>query len=141
MISSMTGYGRSEVTEHGITSTAEVRSINSRFLEVSAHLPRLLALRENDVKELVRKKIVRGKINLVVTLVHQNNNEAPLKINASAARAYYKLLNNLRKAVKIQEKITLDHLLKFSEVLEIDELEEGHEEEWAISEKALNKAI
>ena len=141
MISSMTGYGRGESTSKGITAFAEVRSVNSRFLEVTSRLPRTIGLRENDVKDLVRTKFVRGKVNVVITIEHANTSEVPLTVNISAAKAYYKLLSNLRKAVKIQEKVSLDHLLKFSEVLEVDEREAGDEHEWAVAEQSLRKAI
>ena len=130
MISSMTGYGRGEVTQKGVTAIAEVRTVNNRYLEVTARLPRKLSLRENEIREVVRKKINRGKINVAVTLVQENGNDAPLKINTAAVKTYYKLLNSLRKSVKIKDKITLDHLLKFSEVLQLDEFETGDEQEW-----------
>lgn len=140
MISSMTGYGQGEVSEAEITATVEVRSVNSRFLDVTARLPRTLALRENDIKELIRKKVVRGKVSAVVT-VDRESASAPLKINAAAARTYYKLLNDLRKAVKLNEKVKLEHLLRFSEVLEADETTAADEEEWSVVEKATNAAL
>jgi uncharacterized protein (TIGR00255 family) len=141
MISSMTGFGRGEASANRITATAEVRSVNNRFLEVTSRLPRTLALRENDIKELVRTKFSRGKVNVVVTLSQENGNEFPLKINAPAAKAYHKLLKELSKSVKVKEKITLDHLLHFPEVIEVDSPEESDEREWAIVQKALNKAL
>jgi len=141
MISSMTGYGRGEVNEDHTTVSVEIRTVNSRYLEVSTRLPRTIALRENEVKELVRTKFARGKVNIAIIIEHENTNEIPLKINASAAKAYHKLLETLRKEVNIDEEITLDHLLKFPEVLEIDEFESGDEREWAMVQRALLKAL
>jgi len=68
MVTSMTGYGRGEATARGITATVELRSVNSRFLEVSSRLPRTLNLRENEIKEILRRQVVRGKISVVVTV-------------------------------------------------------------------------
>ena len=65
MISSMTGYGHGEAAEEGITAIAEVRSINSRYLEVNTRLPKSLSLRENDLREIIRTKAGRGKINVL----------------------------------------------------------------------------
>jgi uncharacterized protein (TIGR00255 family) len=141
MISSMTGYGRGEATQKGITAIAEVRCVNSRFLEVTPRLPRTVTLHESDVKDLVRTKFSRGKVNVAVTIEYKNTDEIPLKINPSAAKSYYKLLESLRKAVNIKEKVTLDHLLKFSEVLQADELEEGDEHQWEVVKKAISKAL
>jgi uncharacterized protein (TIGR00255 family) len=141
MISSMTGYGHGEVTEGGITAVAEIRSVNSRYFEVNTRLPRSLSLRENDVREIVRAKAGRGKINVVVSIEREPGNGIPLKINKSAAKSYLKLLNDLRKTSGIKEKVTLDHLLKFSEVIEASELESADKKEWAVAEKALGSAL
>ena len=141
MISSMTGYGRGEVTEKRITALADLRSVNNRFLEVTARLPRTLSMRENDVKELVRTKFSRGKVNLAVTITRENDTETPLKINPAAAKAYAKLLNSLRRAAKIQGRVTLDHLMKFPEVLEIDVFDKSDEEEWSVARKAITAAL
>jgi uncharacterized protein (TIGR00255 family) len=141
MISSMTGYGRGEVTEEHVTVSAEIRTVNSRYLEFSMRLPRIIALRENEVKELVRSKFARGKINLTVNIDHENTNEIPLKINASTAKAYKALLETLQSEAKIKGEITLDHLLKFPEVLEIDEFEAGDERDWALVQRSVLIAL
>ncbi|HEV8537936.1 MAG TPA: YicC/YloC family endoribonuclease [Bacteroidota bacterium] len=141
MISSMTGYGRGEASASRVIAAVEVRSVNSRFLEVSSRLPRTMALRENDVKELVRTKFARGKVNIVVTISQENESEVPLKVNRAAARSYYKLLKELGKAVKLKEKVTLDHLLHFPEVIETDHLEDQDERHWTIAREAVMKAL
>ena len=141
MLASMTGYGRAEVSKKGMTATAEIRGVNSRFLEVSARLPRTLSQRENDVKELVRGYASRGKISVLATVIAETNGAIPLKINVGAARAYYKLLEQLRKEVKLKEPVNLSHLLQFSEVLEGGEETETSELEWRLVEQALHKAM
>jgi uncharacterized protein (TIGR00255 family) len=137
----MTGYGRGEVARRGITVAIELRSVNSRFLEVTTRLPRSLSLRENEVKEIVRKKISRGKVNLLATVDREKNGQLPLAINARAAREYYKLLNQLRKTVKLKETVKLEHLLRFSEVLEQPALDGADEDEWEVTQQALNAAL
>lgn len=138
---SMTGYGRAEVRRNGTTCTAELRSVNSRFLEVVSRLPRQLTQREGDIKELIRSRVNRGKISIALTLEKDANGEVPLTVNASAAKSYYKLLNQLRKAVKIREQVKLEHLLKFSEVLEAADAGEPDETEWEVVEEAVGQAL
>lgn len=138
---SMTGYGRSEVNRKGITCAAEARSINSRYLEVVSRLPRTLSHRENDLKELVRSLVSRGKVSLSISVDREQNGELPLSINAGAARSYYKLLTQLRKTVKIKEQIKLEHLLKFSEVLESTDASESDETEWEIVRDAVRGSL
>jgi uncharacterized protein (TIGR00255 family) len=137
----MTGYGQGEVTRNRITSLAEVRSVNSRYLEVTSRLPRTLAHRENDVKELVRARLVRGKISVAITVTEESANETALKVNTAVARAYMKLLKDLKRSVGSREKITLDHLLKFSDILEVDESGERDEKEWGVAKEALEQAL
>ena len=141
MISSMTGYGRGEITEGHVTVSAEIRTVNSRYLEFSMRLPRTIALRENELKELIRSKIVRGKINLNVNIDHENTNEIPLKINTATAKAYTSLLKTLQAETKIKGAITLDHLLKFPEVMEVNEFEAGDEKDWSLVQRSVLLAL
>jgi len=141
MISSMTGYGRGEISRAGIAAVAEIRSVNSRYLEVATRLPHSLSLRESDVKELVRRQIIRGKINVVITIERENDEEIPLRINRSAAKAYYKVLRELRKTLNIRAQVTLEHLLQFSDVLEPQEIDVSSDKEWAVAKSALTKAV
>jgi uncharacterized protein (TIGR00255 family) len=137
----MTGYGRAEISKKGITAAVEVRGLNSRYLEISTRLPRALSHRENDVKDLVKSYITRGKVSVSVSLAAETNGALPVTINVDAAKAYYKLLDRLRKEVKLKEPVTLSHLLQFSEVLASAEDNNGGEREWAVVEEALHKAF
>ena len=137
----MTGYGRGEANANGMNVAVELRSVNSRFLEVSTRLPRSLSMRENEIKEIIRKRVSRGKINLLTVVEHENDGDIPVRVNVSAAKGYYKLLNELRKTVKLKQAVRLEHLLQFSEVLEPLELENTDDKEWALVKKALSLAV
>jgi uncharacterized protein (TIGR00255 family) len=141
MIESMTGYGRGECARRGIVFTVELRSVNNRFLEISSRLPRSLSIRENDIKEIIRSKINRGKITVNVT-EQKESDGAPMAINAAAAKSYYALLNQLRKTVKIKETVKLEHLIQFSEIFESSVSEEEENAvEWGVFEEALREAV
>ncbi len=137
----MTGFGRGEASEAGVTIAVELRSVNNRFLDVAARLPRSLSVRENDVKELIRKRISRGKITVVVSSERSSNGGIPLRVNVSAAKAYYRLLKDLRKTVKLKESVKIEHLLQFTDILEQDGAVEVDELEWGLLEKALEGAL
>jgi uncharacterized protein (TIGR00255 family) len=140
MIASMTGYGRGEATSNGITVGIEIRSVNSRFLEVSTRLPRSLGLRENDIKDFLRQKISRGKINVFVTVEREADGSAPLKINPSVAKAYYALLKELRRTLKVTSPIRMEHLLQFSDIFEPVQTSTSDEKEWEVAQAALREA-
>ena len=141
LISSMTGYGRAERSKRGMTVSVETRSVNSRYLEVTTRLPRTLSHREKDVKEIIRTFMGRGSLNITVKIEKESNGETPLKVNRSAARSYYKLLNELRKTVKLRERVRLEHLLSFSEILEPIDAEEEDTKEWELVDETVREAL
>jgi uncharacterized protein (TIGR00255 family) len=137
----MTGYGHAETTKRGETVSVEVRSVNSRYLEVTARLPRALSHREKDVKEIVRSCLTRGNLNVTVKIEKESNGATPLKVNVAAARSYYKLLNQLKKSVKLRERVRLEHLLNYSEVLEPVDAVESDDKEWELVDETLRQAL
>jgi uncharacterized protein (TIGR00255 family) len=137
----MTGFGRGEIARQGITASVEVRGVNSRYLDVTTRLPRLLSQREKDIKEIVRTCVNRGSLVISVSVDEEAEGAAPMSVNKTAAKAYVKLLNDLRKAAKIKEKVRLDHLLKFSEVFEVAKDEQSDERQWGLVEEALRAAL
>lgn len=141
MIASMTGFGHAQASREGLTVAVEVRTVNSRFLETSFRLPRTLSAREGDIRELVRKRLTRGKVMLNATVERDNASELPVSINPSAARAYYRLLTELRTAVGLRETVKLDHLLRFSDVLETREAADADVAEWELFRQALDGAL
>jgi len=141
MISSMTGYGRGEVSKNRTSVVVEIRTVNSRYLEVSSRLPSSLSVRENDIKEIVRKKLGRGKVNISISITRAGGEDTALRVNEGAVKAYQRLLISLRKTAKISGEITLDHLLKFPEVLETDSPAELGEAEWSLTTRALTRAL
>ena len=115
--------------------------MNSRYLDVTTRLPRLLSQREKDIKEIVRSAVNRGSLVISVSVEEETDGTAPVTVNKAAAKAYIKLLNDLRKAAKIRETVRLEHLLKFSEVFEVAKEEQSDERQWNVVEEALRVAL
>ena len=141
MVASMTGFGRAEVSRDGINISAEVRSVNSRYLDLTLRLPRSISQREKELKDIVRTFLNRGNLNITVKIAYDSNGAIPLKVNTAAAKSYFKLLNEIRKSVKIREQVKLEHLLTFSEVLEPVEEEETDEREWELVQETVRQAL
>ncbi len=137
----MTGYGRAELSKRKMTVSVEVRSVNSRYLEVTTRLPRLLSHKEKDVKEILRSFLSRGNLNVTVKIEKESNGETPLRLNPAAAKFYYKLLNQLRKTLKIREQVKLEHLLNYSEILEPVDVEEVDTKEWELVDETIRLAL
>ena len=141
MVTSMTGFGKGEVSSGARHVSVELRSVNNRFLEIAIRLPRSLSLRENDCKDLIRKTVNRGKINVTVTVDRGGDASADVRLNADAAKAYYKLLRDLKKTLKLKEQVKMEHLLHFSEIFQQDGEEGTDEIEWEMTQKAMTAAV
>lgn len=126
MIRSMTGYGRGEVVVDGLRLAAEVRSVNHRFCELSARLPRTLGTFEHEARKIVQERSVRGKINLVVTWGEEGEDgrepTGTLTLDERAADRYMELLQALQKKYGLQGAVdvgtfaTLPNLFVWSEM-------------------------
>jgi uncharacterized protein (TIGR00255 family) len=141
MIISMTGYGKAEGDFEGKNYSIELRSVNNRFCEISLKYPRYLSSRDFQLKEIIKKKISRGKINASLNVKTDGDVGNLAKVNTDAAKYYYSMLDELRKATGIQEEIGLDQLLKFSDVLDSNDSEEVSEDEFKFLAGLLDKAL
>lgn len=141
MIISMTGYGKAEGDFEGKNYSIELRSVNNRFCEISLKYPRYLSSRDFQLKEIIKKKISRGKINASLNVKTDGSADNLAKVNTDAAKYYYSMLDELKKATGIQEEIGLDQLLKFSDVLDSNDSEEVSAEEFKFISELLDKAL
>ncbi|MDZ7332413.1 MAG: YicC family protein [candidate division KSB1 bacterium] len=138
MIVSMTGYGRGEVKNEECEIVAEVRSVNNRFLDVQMKLPRNYFHYEQEVKNIIRNYVTRGRINVYVGLkLNTEENGAGLVINREPARVYWKLLQQLKKEFKIRGRIKLEHLLQFPDIISYEEGAGANEAIWHAIEQAI----
>ncbi len=142
MIASMTGYGRGEVRYGDCEIVAEIRSVNNRFLDVQQKLPRGYFHYEQEVKNIIRNYVTRGRINVFVGLKTNNDeNGIGLGINREPARVYWKLINQLKKEFKIRGRVKLEHLLQFPDIIIYEENSGTNEATWKLIENALTIAL
>jgi len=138
----MTGYGRGEVRNGDCEIVAEVRSVNNRFLDVQLKLPRGYFHYEQEVKNIIRNYVTRGRINIFVGVKNNNDeNGNGLGINREPARVYWKLINQLKKEFKIRGRIKLEHLLQFPDIITYEENNGANEATWKLIENALTIAL
>ena len=124
MIVSMTGFGKASKTVKKISISIELRSINSKYLEVSSRLPMAISDKESEIKEIISQRISRGKIAVLLSVDRNPDKNVTLQIQPSVIKDYYKLLSGIKKATGIKEEIKLEHILKFSEIFKGEETDE-----------------
>ena len=116
MLLSMTGYGKKELQNNDILISIDLKSINSRYLEVTHKIPKLFFNEEDDILSLIRRKLNRGKviININYTLLDSKIDE--IAINHKKLNGYLKIINSLKKYKEIDSKLTIDRIFSFPDI-------------------------
>ena len=117
MLMSMTGYGKRELENSEISISVELKSINSRYLEVNHKIPRLFLDDEDAMLALVRKKLLRGKIILNVNYTLLNDNLNQINLNENKVNEYINIAKKLHKSKVFKDELTIDRLLTLPEVI------------------------
>ncbi|WP_317896581.1 YicC/YloC family endoribonuclease [Aurantibacillus circumpalustris] len=139
MIKSMTGFGKATAEYGDKTVTVEIRALNSKGADISLRLSSGLRNYELELRNDLSKQLERGKIDLSI-FVESNTVEAPIEINTTLAKAYHVQLKKL--ALELQEPLedSIQHILKFPDVLK-GERKETDENEWNVIKACVNDAI
>lgn len=126
----MTGYGRAEKTISGRTITAEVRSVNNRYLDCNIRMPRLYLFAEEGMKSLVQGTISRGKVDVFLTVVNNEGEALSVKVNEALAKSYLAALRRLREldgGGQVEWIVPVTQLARFQDVLTVEKQEEDTE--------------
>ncbi len=141
MLISMTGYGKAEILEKGSRYFVEVRSVNSRYSEISLKCPKYIYSREYEIREIVKQKISRGKINLLIMKDDSDNSNHEIALDPEALKKQISIIKDVRKKLGTKEKIKLEHVLGFSEHFLKDDEEAVDEEEFKLICSLINNAL
>ena len=114
---SMTGYGMALVKSENYMTKVEVKSVNSRYLELNLRVPKDFMSIEDKIRQEVKSKLKRGKVDLYLSYDVQNPDLQELSINKDLAKAYYRDMEDLRNTLEIEEKITLKDIVFLEGVL------------------------
>ncbi|NBW92754.1 MAG: YicC family protein [Bacteroidetes bacterium] len=140
MIASMTGYGRGEAAVRGYEAVVELKSVNSRYCEISLRSPKSLNAHEADIQRILKSTFSRGRISAFVQVSDPATVDLSIRVNAHAVKAYRSLLEEVASTAGIDEPVGLDHLLKYTDIFEADEVEEDLEAIWEATQAALSAA-
>ncbi len=141
MISSMTGYGTGIFRIEDVEVTAEIRSVNNRFLDVVVKLPRCLASYEQQVRDMIGKQISRGRVNLWVGITSGEDKYQNLSINKGLAAAYVRLAKELSEDLDLDGQLSINQLLALPDVIQSEAAENGDESAWRCAEQAVTLAL
>ena len=139
MIQSMTGYGRGKANNDSFSVEVEMRSINSRYLDIFLKLSSNLIGKDIEIRELIKNKISRGKLSVSIQTKQIKSNSISL-IDKDKLKSLLSLIKEIKKTAKINEKIKIEHLLENKEFF-LPDSSEIPEEEFNMIKDAVNSAL
>ncbi|MBQ3050186.1 MAG: hypothetical protein IJC94_09550, partial [Oscillospiraceae bacterium] len=141
MIYSMTGYGRGQQTMPERDILVEIKSVNHRFFEFSARLPRAYGFLEEKLKSYVQSRVSRGKVDVSVFIVNLDGANVEVGINTELAKGYINALRKLGEETGIGDDITLTSISRFSDIFIVRRAEEDEDELWQQVKQVTEEAV
>ena len=140
MIKSMTGYGIASFDSGRIKYTVEIKSLNSKFLELSLRLPKIFSEKEFQLRNDCSKQIERGKVNLSINVEQANANVKAAGIDRDLLKHYYNQLKSVSDELNEPGGNLLQLALGLPEVVKYDE-DTVSDDEWKLVEKTFQQAM
>ena len=114
---SMTGYGKGEYVQDGITLVVEIKTVNNKNFDFNAKMPRSFIAFEDLVRKEVQKNVKRGRIDLFVSFTDTREKETALEVNVEKAMAYYNASKIISEKLGLENDCTVSMIMKSPEVI------------------------
>ena len=140
MVCSMTGFGRSEVTEGQRKYIVELKSVNNRYLDINIKMPKKFNAFESAIRSELKNYMKRGKVDVFISYEDFSESESRVKYNKAIAQEYFSYLNEMAEDFGLDNDIRISVLSKFPDVFTMEEEELDEEEVWSGIKKAVAAA-
>lgn len=139
MIKSMTGFGKASISSKGKKITVEIRSLNSKQLDINLRTPGVFREKENEIRGFVSKECERGKIDFSIFIDEDKTAELAF-INKKLVKKYFSELKALAKELKADDEDLLEIVLRMPEVMK-PERAEFEASEWKTVKHCIGSAL
>lgn len=145
MIKSMTGYGRGQQIIDGREITVEIKSVNHRYFEFSARVPRAYGYLEEKLKSFIQNKVSRGKVDVGITIFNIEGKDAQIEVNQSIAIGYVEALRKANVTIGLNDDLSLSQLIRLPDIFNVVKTTEDEEVIWnlvkTVAEEALDNFV
>lgn len=141
MIKSMTGYGRCQETVSNRDILIEIRSVNHRYYEFSARVPRNMGYLEEKLKTFLKGNISRGKVEVLVTVNNIDGKDEQISVNMGVASGYIDALRKANVQLQLPDNLSLSDLNRFPDVFSVIKTPDDEDEIWEAVKSVANKCV
>ncbi len=120
MIKSMTGYGTGAASLEDVSFTVDMKSVNSRYLDINLRLPSTLYPYENELKNIIKKRLTRGKVDVYIKCQSLLIYDTRVEINEALFEEYLRRAEELSVKYNIENNLKLSHFIGNNEIFVLD---------------------
>lgn len=113
----MTGYGRAEYCENGVTITVELKTVNNRNFDLNSKMPRSFLVFDDLIRKTVAKYVLRGRIDLFVNFSDIREKERNLSLDIGRAKSYYEISKRVSEELGLVNDVTVTGIMRLPEVV------------------------
>ncbi|MDY6023494.1 MAG: YicC/YloC family endoribonuclease [Candidatus Borkfalkiaceae bacterium] len=114
---SMTGYGRAEYCENGVTITVELKTVNNRNFDLNSKMPRSFLVFDDLIRKTVAKYVLRGRIDLFVNFSDIREKERNLSLDIGRAKSYYEISKRVSEELGLVNDVTVTGIMRLPDVV------------------------
>lgn len=135
MLKSMTGYGKSSSQADDLSIELEVKSVNSRYLDINIKMPNSLNFLEDSIRKFIKDRVSRGRLDIFIRSKKRNISKSRIEVDTDIALDMKKQLEKIVEITGLDSRIELKDILKNEEVLNYvqDELDQDYVRDQVIS--------
>ena len=140
MIQSMTGYGKSVVAYKGKKINVEVKSLNSKQLDLITRIAPLYREKEMEIRQMIAQQLLRGKVEFALWIEKDAATDAP-PVNTALLESYYQQLKAFADEHQLVGIDWMQALVRMPDVMTKTEVEVLEDEEWLAARQAVCEAV
>jgi uncharacterized protein (TIGR00255 family) len=141
MMHSMTAYAKAEKADDELEVLVEIRSYNSRYLDIVLRAPHGYHLLEEKIKRFIEKRVARGRIEISLKISEKSDEAYAFEINIPRAKAYHDCLVQLKNLFNVRSEISIDLLANQGGVIKPAEIHRDMDACWVVVENCLDDAM
>ena len=141
MIKSMTAYARREQIDDTLTVIVEMRSYNSRYLDVVLRISHAYIALEDKIKTMVGGKVSRGRVEISLQIKEATSEANTYEVNTVKAKGYLQAVEQLKKDIGLEMPISLNTLLSVGDIIKPSEQPRNIENAWTVISTCMQEAL
>jgi len=128
LVKSMTGYGNATQIRDGREITAEIRSVNNRYLDCTVKLPRAFSYAEDAVKQQVKQFVTRGKVEVYISVSILEGTDCKVTINRPVLEGYLAAMRTIAADYQVRDDISVNSLSRLPDVFLVEKSKEDEDQ-------------